>query len=438
MPIGTNSPSATVPSVGHSDGTETVLFATTCLAVLFLPNAIIAFGGGGATVYLSEIVAWLAFLPLTLLLILMGRLDPISVGLRTMPEIFLYLAVISAAALLTLGYNGSGETIGKVKNIMPGILLALLVVHSADSARKLYLICLCVVVGGFVNASLGIVQFAFGTLYFVEPLPNNEYKLGFTGDPVGNTANGLFPAPNALGVALVPAFVLGTCLLVTGRQVAAPATRWLLLPVMLVIACGIYVSFTRGAVLWSLVGIVAALAPVRRKIAFSLLLAAGVLTILILLGLERSAEGAVTGDTFVDRMLLWRAAWETMLTHPSVIVYGDGVQEVAYQAATLAGWPIESSHNTWIDQLLFFGAAGLLTYALVWSAALMLVSKYPPGAEPRPIRDGVIGALIAMLGLSVLEPLGSEVYAVGLTFVLIGMAQAICRCRLDRRAVACK
>lgn len=416
------------PSGRPGSDASPALFAATCSLVLLISNNVIVASPGGATLYLGEALTWMIFLPGFLLPFLLLRNDPLSEGLRHAPEFAAYIGVVTLVALLAMGLEGTNATAGKVKNILPAFLLACLIVFTVRTDRRLQLLVWCMVGAAAVNAVAGLSQLVTGGPYVVAPSENNIWKEGLSGGLLERTANGLFETPNSLGVALIPGLVLGSRLVLSKGGLSVLLPRLVGGLVCLLVAAGLVASANRGALIWAAVGILVAFAPGRRK--GWLCVSAFVTTnlVLVLAGLRSIETHSTSLDTLVVRLRLWYATAMTFLQHPSILLFGDGEEAVRYNAATLAGWPLPSAHNTWLDQIVFFGLAGLVGYLVVWAAAIaqaLRARELAMTGRHAAMIDGLIGSLVAMAGIFVLEPRADGFFAVAQFATLCALATTV-------------
>lgn len=404
----------------------------TGLLLAIQPNIIVLSRAGGVTLYLPELAIWAVFIPLALALLLTSREDPLSAGLAQIPEIYVYLFIAAMAALLTLGLDGSSATPGKVKNLMPAVLLASLVVLVARDLADLRWLVIWMTVGAAANAVLGISQFTTGGPMVVPPHENNIWKEALDGGLLPQTANGFFDTPNALGIALAPALVLAARLCV-----GAEGWNKLFMLFAAVVAAGLVISAHRGALVWALMGCLVAFWPARRKAGLAILAFIAPATVLTALGVLGTMSGS-TG-TLATRVRLWEGAAWFLSQDPMVLFFGNGdaADRFSRVAAQYADWALPMTHNTFLDQILFFGIFALFAYLAAWALALRRVCavrcKRTGGDGAVPLADGLIGALVALAGLLVLEPRADGVYSIGQVLVLFAISARLYW--LDQRAL---
>lgn len=406
------------------------LFAATCVLVLLMSNNVIVASPGGATLYLGELLTWMIFIPGFALPILLLRNDPLSDGLRCAPEFALYLGVIILVALIAMGLEGTNATAGKVKNILPAFLLICLIVFTNRTDRRLQTLIWCVIGAAVVNAMVGLAQTVFGGPYIVAESDNNVWKEGLSGDLLERTANGLFETPNSLGVALISGLVLGSRLVLSRGGLPGLVPRLAGGFSCLAIAAGLVATANRGALIWAVLGILLALSPGRRKGWLCLFAFISTNLIMVLAALYSIETHGTALDTLVVRLRLWHASAVTFLQHPAILLIGNGEEALRYNAATLAGWALPSAHNTWIDQIVFFGLAGLAGYLAILSAAFARVLRARELALTSrhvAIADGLIGSLVAMAGVFVLEPRADGFFAVAQLAALCALAIVLAR-----------
>jgi hypothetical protein len=380
-----------------------------------MPNDVVFIGnnGGGVTIYLTETIAWACILTVILNELVLGHQATVEGSFRQFPEMWAYLVWCSIAAILAIGIDGSGDTVGKVKNIIPSVLVSMMILRSLQTQKECNIALICMMVGLLVNAILGIMQFTTGSPYVIAQLQENQWKTDPFGVYLSRTANGLFVTPNGLASALLPGLVISLVLVFDFifRKFWLSA---LLLITASVLSIATYVTFGKGAAIWAVLGVVVAMFPIKKRMlwfAFATI-CVGVLGIIIF-GLS-AATSSIATNTLVVRLNLWESALVVAMDNPSIIAFGDGIKYMSYTSASLSGWEFPTSHNTYIDQVLFFGLPGFVLYAALWMKALLTSQRayVKCSTSSPPLLGALFGAAVALAGANVFEPRADSVFPV--------------------------
>jgi hypothetical protein len=403
--------------------------ATAALAADF---PLVAPGSGFASLMLFEVVTWTLFGIVLVNDLAHRRRDIASSGWNLLPQLFLYCIWCVVAVVLALGIKGASDTVGKLKNLLPGILLFMLMARMLHTRRQIVVVLVIFFLGILINAVFGIAQFLTGDFYLVPQVYNNVWKADIYGNFLSHTANGLTNTPNNLAALLVPGLVLGPVLLVSREIHRRPLLALSLLGFLGIVAVGMYFTFSKGGMIWSVLGIVVALVPLRPRwrLWFGLLVLLGGLTTILAFATGGSGGGdSVDVNTVSLRILLWDATGQAIANSTYAWWFGDSMEMVRHANATRAYWPLPTAHNTWLDQLVFFGSPALLLYLLLWwSAARRICAALgtAQGLDALLLR-GLLGCLVAMAGILVFEPRADGVFQSAQIFFL--MALGLCSAR---------
>lgn len=176
-------------------------------------------------------------------------------------------------------------------------------------------------------------------------------------------ATGPYPHPNNLALFLERAGLLGV-----GYALARPALdRWVGIAAVIAIV-GTGASFSRGAALAVLVGLLVILYALKKVRGIWLLGAATalVMAVLLLTVGDRVLDSGSTGASST-RWLIWRASVRMALDHP---IWGVGLDQFYTQYwpryVEPAGWPeryTSHAHNLFLDVWLRLGILGLIAAA---------------------------------------------------------------------------
>lgn len=388
------------------------------------------------TVWLLEILVWLAFVAILVNELTLGHIEIVRVGWKELPELYGYVAWATFSVIIALGVNLSGDTVGKLKNILPAFLFFHIMLRAIRSREQAETVLWFYIAALLVNAVFGILQYATEQFYPIPPLFENSWKADFSGQFLDNTANGLQTTPNNFASMIMPGIIF---LCVMARYLVRDLTRLLLISIPLaLLVAGLYVSQSKGGLLWCAIGTAVALAPIRRgRLALGLLVALGVTALVTLYGVTRADDSSIDVSTTVVRVMLWQTAFDIVTGNNFVSIFGDAGGEMRYWTSLVGSWYFPNAHNTWINQIILFGIPGFLLYAAVWWKALRRICDPADDIDPRSalMLRGIFGSLIGLAGMCVFEPREDGVsHVVQLSF-LFGLGIAISRLiDLQRRA----
>ena len=333
---------------------------------------------------------------------------------------FLFAALLSMTVALSL--QASLKEFTKWAEMFA---IYLFVANNLDRS-KLPRLLAAMFLAGLSEAAIGIYQF----LFQVGPA-------GFILFDRFMRAFGTFEQPNPYAgyLGLIAPVALGVALAVTSEQSAvnsktvhrSPFTVHLLIVILAAAAlaamlAALFMSWSRGA--WLGVGaalVITTVVQSRRALALSVI-AAFVLTIVVLLSsiniipsvvAERfsgvadyfgvfDVRGVKVNDTnyaIVERMAHWESAAMMFAAHPLLGV-GIGNYAVAYPAYALPGWsnPLGHAHNYYLNVAAEAGIVGLVAYVILWVAAFWQGWRAVRGTRGwhRGIAAGLLGMLVAL------------------------------------------
>ena len=398
---------------------------------LILADVRIFNGSSVASFTLYELFVWGYCAPFVIGHLLNSRRVFSTVRASFMRSVIRYVAWILLAAVIALLARGDTDVLQQAKNVVPALPLAaylLIRLNRAGTIERLtnfylvYCLAACVV---------AVVQFRNGGPYFRPPIENNEYKLNFAGDVVGNVVLGFSGTPNELAVATLPGAMFSAM-----KLVAEVRTRGL--PRLVTVACCLataallVLAESRGVLLWFVVAFVFVAGPAGRVGRFGLKasLVAVLIAFLVLYGLDRGAHGAAPVDETLEvRFLLWKTSLEAMLHDPYVAVFGDGSPYVQSRSWESAGWEFPDAHNGWLDQALFFGLPALLMYFFIWRGFFRVVDPAArEGLMPWQALhslEAIRACVLAYMGIYFFEPVAHAVFAVSQLFFLMSCGVAL-------------
>jgi O-antigen ligase len=275
------------------------------------------------------------------------------------------------------------------------------------------------ILGGALIAFVGLFQWVFGSnLISAEGIWR---------------VRGFYGSPNNLALYLGKVFPLTVALVAWGRQ---GLCRWFYGLAALLIALGIFLTYSRGA--W-VVGVPVSLlflAVMRGRrtlvLVVGLLLLIGVVG-LLLVGTDRLTSLLDTGEgTTFFRLQLWQSSWAMIRDHP---LSGVGLDNFLYNYRTQYVLPtaweefnLSHPHNWVFDFWLRLGLPGLVT--VIW----LLISFFRRGARTygrlpeSNERLLVLGLMAGMVNLVAHGLVDNAFFLVDLAFtfmLLLALVQAI-------------
>jgi O-antigen ligase len=209
-------------------------------------------------------------------------------------------------------------------------------------------------------------------------------------------ARGPYPHPNNLAL-----FLERVVLIVAGIALFSPRLRRVAVPCLVVVAVGLALTFSRGAVLGLMAG-GAALLALRRPPRGWLLYAGAIAVAITIFGLVAGERLFATGSggAMSSRELIWRSSLRMLADHP---LTGVGLDQFLYQFSRRyvdpAGWSeryTSHPHNLVLDVWLRLGVAGLV----IFTALAIVAVRLARSARLEPTLQGAVagGAIAALVG----------------------------------------
>ncbi|MDE3087961.1 MAG: O-antigen ligase family protein [Chloroflexota bacterium] len=422
------------------------------LIVLPLTSAVVVIGGALAAIAILRLPE-LALYALVFA-VPYGSWFPVSIGAGNLTAVDLLVALVIALWLARMIVQERGITIRLPPLALPfalflfAALLSMTVALSLQAAvkefakwaemfaiyvfvantldeTKLPRVLVAMFLAGLSEAAIGIYQF----LFRVGPE-------GFTLFDRFMRAYGTFEQPNPYAgyLALIAPVALGVVLTVNSKQstVNSKADRWSLFTAycllftawgaLVAMLAAVVMSWSRGAWLGVAAGLVVAIIVQSRRAFVLSIIAAFVLTFVILLSSISVIPGAISarfsgvGDYFgvfdvrgvkvddsnyaiVERMAHWQAAAEMFVDYPLLGV-GIGNYAPVYPAYALPGWsdPLGHAHNYYLNVAAETGLIGLIAYQILWLAAFWQswrAVRVTRGWQ-RGVAAGLLGMLVAL------------------------------------------
>jgi hypothetical protein len=399
------------------------------LLLLILLDIRVLQGVAPSSFTLFELMIWLWCLPWLLGRHLQGLLR-LEAGSRRLVVVFgAYVAWALFAATCAVLWRDSTDVLQLTKNIVPGlVLIAFLAVRLRDVGACLLLGDLYLI-WAVASCLLGFAQFFWEGPYFKPVLEITKEKLGLDGEPVTNPVVGLMVHPNAFAISILPGVLIGmTAVFLDIRAGRQPRLREVL--ATLVLVTGLILSQAKGVIAWTAVAFIACnLLPRFRGSAARFLVLAVMNLALLFYSLDQASDDLGSSlSTVQTRWLLWHAALLAMETDRYIALLGDGMGFVHDWSRVIADWTFPSAHSGWVDQALFFGLPGFLTYAAVFWVFFKIMRNpgHFPGHGTTVLARAAEAGVMAYVGLSLFEPTAADVYFVSqlVLVMMLGVATA--------------
>lgn len=348
--------------------------------------------------------------------------DMTEVFSRNRAVIF-YFVWGALAAFTGIVAGRSTDTLEMYRSLFPSLLVYFFVMRFIRSAEGVGALCTAFLAGILTNVLLGLAQIVFGG---PRPVAVNEaftQKMDYAGNFITNAPTGLFSHPNGLGLLLMPALVILAVTAVRNRSSA-------LFILMAVTSLVMMMTYAKGVLAWTTVGIMIACLPVKssagRTFAGSLAAVGGIIVI-VAYSIAAVAEGPSSLVTILTRIYLWGAALDIIFSDIFILLLGNGVAEMAARSWKLAAFEYPNAHNGILNQALFYGVPAMVLYVAIFFNALKSVSS-AISASSGGIKTAAVclsGCLVALFGEYFFEPTNVNVTLQVHAFIAIALSNVI-------------
>ena len=386
---------------------KTAFVSLMLLVLLAFADIRFSIGGRGIfTISLFEMWAYATVLPMLACLHL-------ARNLKVPPTKWLFLYLAWAWVPVFLFWDNPDYAIQMdLKSLVPGALAYVFLLMAVEGGGEFHLVQKCWISAGAVNACMGVLQYMFGGPHPVKIAETAFEKLDLHGKPTTVFVTGFYSHPNSFAQIMIPWFVVAAVIWLTSRRFMTwRSWGWLLISVLFGVT--LLMSMAKGALLWSLAGILTGVVMAKWNrarsmftftAAWAVLVAAIIATSLFLVG----PYGLHSLSTLGSRVEFITAGWRLFLDNPVNAALGGGIRLWEDYAYNYAQWQFNNAHNVYINQALMYGGIGvLLLVAFIASAVRYALKTYKdsPGAHsPFPY----IGAALAMTGEYFFEPSFSD------------------------------
>lgn len=341
-----------------------------------------------------------------------------------------YFAWAGFASLVTLTRSVDG--LRYYKDLIPSLIVYFLVSTYVDDLRSLRSVTVAFLCGVVLNLFLGLSQSLTGVPRIVEMNQNAMLKLNLSGQIVsGNLATGLFTHPNGYALFLVPAAILIPTLVFRGRFLGT-GKRLVLVLVWGLLAYNLWSTYGKVAYAFTLIGLglVFVLGFSKRWH-----LATGIAILVASVGgitaysLWAYAQKSSLFGTMLTRYELWKGALLAIRHDPMVAMFGNGFENMTALSAVYSNMEYPNAHNTYLNQVVFFGLPALGLYVSVWQMSLRRVSDMLKKAGDWEKTAGIflLSVMIVLSGIYFFEPASQGVVEQAQFFALLAVAAALTR-----------
>jgi len=335
---------------------------------------------------------------------------------RTLLDIPLALVVLSALVSTVFAINRNLAffgSYGRYEGFLTILLYALLFWVAAQSLEDVHaatLVLRALLAAAFIVSMLSLLQAAFASL--VGPGPT-ETGFAFAGVWRGY---GTFGNPNALGAFLAMLLPIAAWEVLSARSLSG---RWLAANVLIVLALGLVITFSRSAWIGAGIGVVMVLfvkAPPRLRWAT---LAAPLVLLLVIAGASRAAPPATSPNVVQAagarlntlgspletssgqvRLHLWVDSLPLVASRP-IVGYGPDTFGLVYPRFQTGNWApgaiIDRPHTELLGVAATQGLVGLAAYAALLLAIAATFWKRRRDVQSVALFGGVVAYLIYIM-----------------------------------------
>jgi O-antigen ligase len=341
------------------------------------------------------------------------------------PFVCLYFGWAFLAAVI-----GLSESLFVFRNLFPAFVLFAYLSFGVRKPADLGWLLFIFLLAALPNLLLGLSQYLFGRPFPVRMNEASAVKMDMDGTFVKTLITGLFNHPNAISIFLVPVFLVAFGIVFS--RVKKSIWRLLLsLGIMLVAAILLYVTRSKGAWAWSILGIGVILAP-------SWLLSfrrAWIVQILVLImGIIGMTLGSLllggAFRTMQTRIDLWGTVLHVLKDSAFAALFGNGQEAVWYLSMRLANLTYANAHNVFLNQAVYFGIPAMIFYTgiFVWGIRNAQVAFSTTADQNiRLVARISLAVLMAIAGQYFFEP-ASESSGLASEFLLfVGLAAGSAR-----------
>jgi O-antigen ligase len=319
---------------------------------------------------------------------------------------FIWAALASVATLVR-----SSDALRFYKDLVPSLVIYTLISMCIDDNRAIRALLTAFLGGSALVLLVGMSQFLTGVPRVVVLGGTAAYKLDFWGRPAGLfLSTGFFLHPNGYAIFLLPVPILIIGLLLLKGSIS-PIQKLLLVLMLALTALNLAGTYARGVIVWVGVGVGLLLLVLRlrrsRTIAAVFILIACI-AVITMYGVGALGAVGQPYGTMVTRFQLWTAGVVLVANDLFVLFLGNGFSGMMTSSSLYSNITYPDAHNTYINQVIYFGLPALFLYIGLSVHALRRISGMMQNHNPggyKGIAAGVLfSATTALLGIFFFEP----------------------------------
>jgi len=334
--------------------------------------------------------------------------------------VMLYALLAGAGAILAF-VAGAASGLQAFKDVLPACLLVPLVLFLTDNKKQLCILFLLLIVLGLLSATMGLMQGIMGWSYVFDIDVSALGKMALDGSVLkSNIAVGFFRHPNGLGLYLV--------FPVVGIFMLALYVRSILFKVLCIIGLfmmltAFYYAQTKGAFIWSLVGVACSLAYLffgKNAGRFVIVLFPLLIFSIVSFSLS-SAEHTLS--TMQTRYQLWQSAIH-VFSNSGFKFFTGSLQFEMLRASdyyTLGKFIYPNAHNTYLNIIINYGIFSLLAFSFLFCHIMLDKISNTEDKELKYIVCAVKGGIVGLLGVYFFEPAAAGVLIQAQFFALVAI-----------------
>lgn len=277
-----------------------------------------------------------------------------------------------------------------------------------------------------LNSFLGILQILFdGPRPIALEEHSADMKENFSGDLVTtNMSTGVFGHPNGFALFLSIAIAICIARLLWKRRGFSDIPLLMMLGLFFL---NLYYTYGKGAVSWTIIGI--SLLLTYRYILKKFQFLSGVAILLVAISAivfyalpHLMEEGG--GGTLASRIILWGVAMDVISNSPAGFFFGNNHHAILDASTLYSSFEYTNAHNTFLNELVYFGLFGFLLFTIFMFRSLYLVSRATQNSTDKALVYGVWAAQVVLMGNAFFEPIHQTVGNLGLIMMLGGLASS--------------
>ncbi|MFC7420032.1 O-antigen ligase family protein [Iodobacter arcticus] len=316
---------------------------------------------------------------------------------------------------------GAASGLQAFKDVLPACLLVPLVLFFTDNKKQLWILFLLLIVLGLLSAAMGIMQGLVGWPYIFDVDVGNLGKMALDGSVLkSNVAIGFFRHPNGLGLYLVFPVVGIFMLAFYVRSILFKALCVIGLFLMLT---AFYYAQTKGAFIWSLVGVACSLAYLfigKNAGRFVIVLFPLLIFSIVSFSLSSTEH---TLSTMQTRYQLWQSAIHVFLNSDFKFFTGSLQFEMlrASDYYTFGKFIYPNAHNTYLNIVINYGIFSLLAFVFLFCHIILEKISNTEDKELKYIVCAIKGGIVGLLGIYFFEPAAAGVLIQAQFFALVAI-----------------